>query len=228
MMKKLFLILSFGIIITFGHAQDYKHSLSFFGNYSVIITDLKPDVVFEHEYEYEPLYIFGLGFKSSIGKHFYINRELSFFKSNYKLTYNYNPPQPGVPDPYIPTYTEVQSLYYKLYVGIGHRMFSENLFSVFYELGPSLVLLENSNEETGYPDGRKEDSSMELVFMADNIFSLQIKTGFSYKPTNRFSISVSPDFIYYFEQFNSNYLFENPISYGYSIYFNYMFSFKKS
>lgn len=128
-----------------------------------------------------------------------VRLDLSSFRVNSKLKYNYSSPQP---DPSIPDYSELSIKTKAINLNYDYCVGGTEAFDVYASAGIRALFSTNKKESTIYQDGRQEETESVIMDYNRNLFGLGAGVVAKYNYSNKIGITFIPDYTIYFGGFN--------------------------
>ena len=121
-MKRLIIISIIFLLSNFSFGQENKISIGILGSLDKFDVEFKPITGFDHKYEINSAYSFGLNVKYNLIERIFAKGVVQYSKKGYKLTYEFNFMDPG--DPYIPQETTIELNYIGVALFVGYNLYN--------------------------------------------------------------------------------------------------------
>ena len=218
-MRRIILILSILFISNSLIGQGNKISIGLSGSLDNYDFDFKPIIGFDHEYEINSAYSFGLNVQYNITERLFSKGGVQYSRKGYNLDYKYIFIDSG--DPFIPRETNINTCNLSIPLFLGYYFKNGELIKLFSSLGIVSDFLLNNTETTVFED----DSNRESEFLNQNlnqaIFSTQLNIGFEYHVGEKLFFTIEPYLRYGFNAVDDDIMESNLISYGGILSVNY-------
>lgn len=152
--------------------------------------NVKPEFNDIHEYTPEKCYSLGIIGGLTFNSNIFLETGLNFSKDGYSINYTWNVEDPN--DPAIPERTVFQGNYLHMPLSIGYRFFSSNKLQVSPLLGPYLLYLLSSDEESQFMDGSIRESEFASRNMKKLSIGLRLGVRVDYNAFSTVNIGLEP------------------------------------
>jgi len=218
-MKKLIIISTFLLLSTLSFGQENKFSIGILSSFDKFDYDFKPITGFNHEYDINSAYSFGLNVKYNFAERLFAKGAILYSKRGYKLNYDYTLMEPG--DPYIPRETTIKLDYIGVPLFVGYILYNGEKFKIAPSLGLVSEFLIRDNETSVFGDNSERESEFLNQNLNKFLISSQLNLAFDYHLSDKIFLSLEPYLRIGFNAIDNDIIKSNSISYGGIISINY-------
>jgi hypothetical protein len=218
-MKKIILIFSILLLSNVLLGQENKISIGLLGSLDKYEFDFKPIIGFDHEYEINPAYSFGLTVQYNVTERIISKGGFQYSEKGYKLNYAYNFMDPG--DPFIPRSTNLKVRYLSIPLFLGYYFKNREIIKLSSSIGIVSDFLINNNEKSVFEDDTERESEFLNRNLNQFLLSSQVNIGIEYHLEKKLIFIIEPYLRYGLNAVDDDIMESNSISYGGIISVNY-------
>jgi hypothetical protein len=201
------------------NGQEKIATIGVNGSIDYLNVDFKPITGFNHKYEMNQSFSFGLRFQYNISERLSLRSGMTYSVKGYKLNYKFILMDSG--DPVIPRESKLNIAYLGIPVMAGYSIINNERFKLSPSFGLINEILISNNETSIFEDNKEGESQFLNQNLNKFLLSVQINLGLEYHIGKKIFFGLEPYLRYGFNKFDNEIMISNPVTYGGVLSINY-------